>query len=149
VSLYRQPGRVRAGTIAAVAVVALAVGGAIGFAIGRSSAPEPTARAVVDRLRAGLRPVANGLALLPTEYPQAARGAGNESAAVQGALGRIRSALAATRADLAVLDPRGARLLDQRVSVLSASVRAKAPPSRVAQLADAAAGALAALPGGS
>ena len=91
-SLYRQPGRARALVLAAVAAVALLVGGAIGFAIGRSQrARAVRGQEVVDRAARRAAPGRSGLQLLPTEYPQAARGAGDEYAAVQGAMTRIRS----------------------------------------------------------
>jgi len=147
-SLYRQPARARASVLVAVAVVALLVGGGIGFALGRSSAPDPSAGEVVDQLADELRPAINGVQLLPTEYPQAARGSGNEAAAVAGAMKRIRSALDDARGDLVVLDPDGARELERRVATLAAAVEAKAPPQRVQQLAQATANALARVPGG-
>ena len=147
-SLYRQPGRVRAPVLAAAAVAALVIGGAIGFALGRSSAPDPSARDVVSRLRLELRPAVNGLQLLPTEYPQAYRGAGNERAAVRGAMARIRAAVARARPDLGVLDPAGLRNLEQGVAALQRAVDAKAPPAQVARSAQTLAGVLAAVPGG-
>lgn len=147
-SLYRQPGRTRGPLLAAVAAAALLVGGAIGYAIGHGSAKQPSARDAVAQLHKDLRPAVNGLQLLPTEYPQAARGAGNESAAVTGALDRMRAALSATHADLVALDPVGARLLDQRVTALEAAVGHKDAPARVAQLTRAASDALSQVPGG-
>ena len=147
-SLYRQPGRVSAPVIAAVAVVALLVGGGIGYAIGHAGGGDDSAADVASRLRADLRPVDNALQLLPTEYPQAARGAGNESEAVSGALQRLDAALRATRADLVALDPVGAHELQQRVAALEAAVKAKEPPAKVAVLTEAATHALAAVPGG-
>jgi len=147
-SLYRQPRAARPLLIASIAAVALLVGGAIGFALGRGSAPEPSAQDVVSQLRDDLRPLAAGLELLPTEYPQALQG-GGESAAVTGDLGRIRSALAASAADLRTLDPAGARALANRVAALEQAIAARVPPAQVKQLATAAQDALAGVPGGS
>lgn len=146
-SLYRQPRASRPLLLAAIAAVALIVGGAIGFALGRSSAPEPSAQDVVAQLRDELRPLAGGLELLPTEYPQALAG-GGESAAVTGDLGRIRAALAATAPDLRALDPAGARALADRVDALEQAIHARAPAAQVEQLAGAAQAALADVPGG-
>ena len=148
-SLYRQPSRVSGPVIAAVAVVALLIGGGIGYAIGHSGGGDSSASDVASRLRADLRPVENALQLLPTEYPQAARGAGNESEAVSGALQRLDAALRSTRADLAALDPAGTRALERRVAALEAAVKAKESPAKVAVLTQAATQALAAVPGGS
>jgi hypothetical protein len=147
-SLYRQPRAARPLVIAGIAVVALLVGGAIGFALGHGSAPEPSAQDVVGQLRDELRPLAAGLELLPTEYPQALRG-GAESAAVTGDLGRIRGALSAMRADLHTLDPDGEQALAARVAALEEAIRARAAAAQVTRLAADAQAALAAVPGGS
>jgi hypothetical protein len=148
-SLYRQPSRVSGPVIAGVALVALLIGGGIGYAIGHSDGDGGSAAVVASQLRSDLRPVGNALQLLPTEYPQAARGSGNESEAVSGALARLDAALRDTRGDLAALDPAGTRALEQRVAALEAAVRAKDAPARVARLTQAASDALAAVPGGS
>jgi hypothetical protein len=146
-SLYRQPRASRPLVIAGIAVVALLAGGAIGFALGRGSAPEPSAQDVVAQLRDELRPLAAGLELLPTEYPQALKG-GGESAAVTGDLGRIDAALSATQSDLRTLDPAGEQALSERVAALAAAIRARAAAAQVTRLAAAARAALAAVPGG-
>jgi len=146
-SLYRQPRAARPLLLAGIAVVALLVGGAIGFALGRGSAPEPSAQDLVAQLRDELRPLAAGLELLPTEYPQALAG-GGESAAVEGDLDRIRSALADATPDLRMLDPGAARTLANRVAALEQAVAARAVATRVEQLAAAAQAALADVPGG-
>jgi hypothetical protein len=147
-SLYRQPRASRPLLLAAIAVVALLAGGAIGFALGRGSAPDPSAQDVVAGLREQLRPLAGGLELLPTEYPQALAG-GDESAAVTGDLARIRTALAAASPDLRTLDPAGERTLTARVAALRQAIEARVPAARLEQLATAAQHALADVPGGS
>ena len=146
-SLYRQPRAARPLLLAGIAVIALLIGGAIGFALGRSSAPEPSAQDLVSQLRDELRPLAAGLELLPTEYPQALSG-GGESAAVTGDLGRIRAALAAAVPDLRTLDPVGARALADRVAALEQAIAARAPAAQVSRRAAAAQDALASVPGG-
>lgn len=146
-SLYRQPRAARPLVIAGIAVAALLIGGAIGFALGRSSAPEPSAQDVVAQLRDELRPLAAGLALLPTEYPQALAG-GGESAAVTGDLARVRSALDAAAADLRALDPDGERTLADRLAALEHAIDTRAPAAEVERLATAAQEALLDVPGG-
>jgi hypothetical protein len=146
-SLYRQPRGARPLLLAGIAVAALLIGGAIGFALGRGSASEPSAQDVVAQLRDELRPLAAGLELLPTEYPQALQG-GGESAAVTGDLGRIRSALSAAAPDLQTLDPAGERALAARVAALEQAIDARVPAAQVKQLAAAAQDALAGVPGG-
>ena len=147
-SLYRQPRAARPLLLAGIAVAALLIGGAIGFALGRGSAPEPSAQDVVSQLHDELRPLAGGLELLPTEYPQALAGR-DGAAAVTGDLGRIRSALAAAAPDLRALDPAGARALAERVTALEQAIAARAPAAQVQRLAAAARNALAGVPGGS
>lgn len=145
-SLYRQAGRSPRALIA-VALAGVALGAGAGYGIGRCGAPEPSAGAVIARLAERLRPVAAGLALLPTEYPQSAQGA--ESSAVRGDLERIAGGLAAARDDVRRLDPAGAAALERAVAALRAAVARKAPPAEVTALAAAARRALAAVPGGS
>ena len=51
-------------------VVALLVGGAIGFVIGKNSASEPTLAEKAADLREEIQPVLDGLALVPDHYQQ-------------------------------------------------------------------------------
>jgi hypothetical protein len=147
-SLYRQSGGPAPRRLVAAVVAALVLGLLAGFAIARATAGDPSAQDVVTRLRSELRPVANGLAILPTEYPQAARGSGNETAAVRGGLDRIRTALRRASPDLRVLDADGTAALVQAVDRVEAAVGAKAPPAEVERLAVAATAALERVPGG-
>lgn len=146
--LYRQPGRTRGSTLLLAVAIACAVGVAIGFGIGRATIGDQSVREALAPLRSQLQTVANGLELLPTEYPQALRGTGAEDAAVTGDLRRIDDALRAARPDLTALDPIGARMLERRIAALHAAIDAKAPPDRVAAMARRAADTLTQLPGG-
>jgi hypothetical protein len=148
VSLYRKPGGVGTLTLVLAAAVALVIGGAIGYAIGHSDDDRSSARDVVSSLGGELRPVADGLDLLPTEYRQAYGGTGNESAGVRGALERIRSSLAGVRGDLQALDRVGTRALDLRIAALVNAVQARRPPAKIALLVERARAALLAVPGG-
>jgi hypothetical protein len=147
-SLYREAGRRSTGRLVAIAAAVLVAGLAIGFGIGRATEPDPTAADVVAQLRSDLQPVANGLEILPTEYPQAREGAGNETAAVQGGLDRIRTALRAAAPDLRTLDPSGLQDLQTAVDRLAEAVEAKAAPAQVERLTQRATTALQAVPGG-
>jgi hypothetical protein len=147
-SLYRQPGRLRAPVLAAVALVALLVGGGIGYAIGHSSAPDPSVADAVAELRSQLRPAVSGLQLLPNEYRQALSGSGAEYVGVQGAMKRIRSSVEDAQADLAALNREQAQELARLVRELDQVVAAKGPPSRVDQLTRQANAALAQASGG-
>ena len=87
-SLYRQPGRTAPARSLIAAAVALSSGSSRGFALGRSTAPEPTLADKVADLRATLAPPREGVELCATEYPQAVRDgqvvAPTEYAAAQG-----------------------------------------------------------------
>jgi hypothetical protein len=147
-SIYNQAGR-RGNLIAiGAAVLSVVVGLAAGFALGRSSAEEPTAAAVVADLREELAPVHAGLELVPTEYAEVAKGAGGESAAVEGDLDRIRGGLDAAAPDLRVLAPDALERVEAAVEALASAVDRRAPTAEVTDRVDAARRALAALPGG-
>src|SRR3954454_1699914 len=106
-SLYRQPGRVAARTLALAALAALVAGLIAGFALGRVTAAAPTLADKVAELRTELRPADQGIELTATEYAQAVRGgqvtAPTEYGAAQADVRRVRDVLATTRADLRAL----------------------------------------------
>lgn len=148
-SLYREAGRGRARTLVTTALVALLIGAAVGFAFGRSSAPEPSAAKIGAKLRSQLQPVKSGLVLIPNEYAEAFGGAGSEGAGVEGALDRIEKQLVAAAPDLRGLDPKGVEQLSLALSRLKAAVARKAQPAEVKRLSAQLGEALAAVPGGS
>jgi hypothetical protein len=148
-SLYREAGRGSARSLIVAGLIALVVGLGIGYLIGHSSAPEPSASKVVTDLRSKLRPIAGGLTLIPGEYAQAYRREGVEAEGVQGAVDRINTQMRAVRSDLSALDPAGTKALEQRIAALEEAVKSKAPPAQVKHAAAAAAVALRNVPGGS
>lgn len=147
-SLYRRARGVRRRTAALALLIAVLAGAGAGFALGRSGRAQPTGAELVARLSGELRTIRGALVFLPTEYPQAYRGSGNESAGVREAMARIRRTLDGARADLRAIAPAGTRVLEQRIAALDGAVRAKQRPARVAELTTAARQALAAVPGG-
>ena len=130
------------------AVIALLVGLWIGYAIGHSSAPEPSATELGAKLRSELRTVKGGLALIPNEYAQAYKGEGAEAEGVSGALDRIEKQLIVAAPDLRALDPKGVEQLDIAFDKLKNAVEQKAPPAEVKQLAEQTSAVLAGVPGG-
>jgi hypothetical protein len=151
VSLYRQPGRVAARTLALLGVAALVVGLAGGFALGRGTAPEPSLADRVADLRQELQPADQGLELTATEYAQAVR-AGRvveptEYRAAQADVQRVRDTIAGARADLRALAPARAAALDRAVGVLASAVDRRAPPAEVRRLSGRARAALRAVAG--
>lgn len=146
-SLYREAGARRKTILIAIGV-ALLVGLIGGFVLGRSSVGEPKAADVIERLRADLGPVGNGLELLPREYEQAQAGSGAEGVGVKGNVDRIVASLDAALPDLKALDPAGAQELEGAVTSLAGAVGGNAPPAQVKQLAEAASSALKRVPGG-
>jgi hypothetical protein len=151
VSLYRQPGRVAARTLALVALAALAVGLAAGFAAGRASKSDPTLASQVDDLRDRLEPARQGLELVPTEYPQGVRGGRVVSApefeGAQAAVRRAQSTIAANRDDLRALSAARAEALDRAMTALATAMQQHRGPAEVKRLAEAASAALRAAAG--
>ena len=147
-SLYNEAGRRSTRRAVVAGVAALVIGLGAGFAIGRSSAGDPSATEVVAQLRDDLAPVRGGLELVPTEYEQVRGGAGTESAAVEGDLARIRSGLRAAAPDLRALDPQGLENVEVNVAALASAVDGRAPAAEVERLAEAATTALREVPGG-
>jgi F0F1-type ATP synthase membrane subunit b/b' len=145
-SLYRQPGRVTTRALALAAAAALLAGIAGGFALGRATAAKPTLADKVADLRTALRPAEQGLELTATEYAQAVRGgrvtAPTEYDAARADVGRVRDALASTRADRRALDVSGAQALESAVDAVDAAVRGRVEPAEVQRRSDAARRAL-------
>jgi hypothetical protein len=152
VSLYRQPGRVAGRTLALVAVAALVVGLAAGFAIGRASKSEPSLASQVGDLRGRLAPAREGLELVPTEYPQGVRGgrvvSAPEFGGAQSAVKRAQTTIAANRDDIRALSIARAEALDRAVAALAAAMNAHRDPAEVKRLEAAAIAALQAAAGG-
>ena len=143
-SLYRQPGRFGTRAIAGAAAVAVVVGLVLGFALGRSTAPDPSLADKVAGLRTALAPAREGVELVATEYPQAVRGgrvvAKTEYAAAKADVQRARAAVDAHAADLRAVGKAAA--LQRALADLAAAVDQRADPARVRQLGDAANAAL-------
>src|SRR5688572_18386055 len=106
-SLYRQPTGKPARTIALVALAALLVGGGAGFAIGRSTAPEPSLAELAADVRQQVRPAHSALELVTIEYPQSVENgkvvAETEYAAARAQAQTAADTIAGARADLAAL----------------------------------------------
>jgi ABC-type sulfate transport system permease component len=141
VSLYRQAGRTSWRVAVAAAVIALLVGGAAGYAIGRSSAPEPSLADQVADLKGRLAPAREAIELTTTEYPQAVRAgeivAPTEYQAAKADVARARDSIAAALADLRAVDAARARRLQETVAALGAAVDRRVATSQVDELARA------------
>jgi hypothetical protein len=145
-SLYRQAGRTSSRTLGIAAAVALVVGLAAGFGLGRATAPKPTLAEKVADVRARLAPAREGIELTATEYGQAVRDgrvvAPTEYDAARADVKRAADAVAASRADLRALDPARAAALERAMSALSGAVSHRTDPATVRRLSDAAGAAL-------
>lgn len=145
-SLYREAGRTSWRALVAAAVIALLVGGAAGYAIGRSSAPDPSLADQVADLKGRLAPAREAIELTTTEYPQAVRDgkivAPTEYQAAKADVARARVSIAAALADLRAVDAARAQRLQETVAALGTAVDRRVATSEVDELARAVSNAL-------
>jgi len=146
VSLYREAGRTSWRALVAAAVIALLVGAAAGYAIGRSSAPDPSLADQVADLKGRLAPAREAIELTTTEYPQAVRDgkivAPTEYQAAKADIARARDSIAAALADLRAVDAARAQRLQETVAALGTAVDRRVATSEVDELARAVSNAL-------
>jgi hypothetical protein len=142
-SLYRQTGASRWRAVAAAVGVALVAGGVIGYAIGRSSAPEPTMAEKVGELQDDVQPVLDGLSLVPDHYKQgiAAGGGVQLDGAVQQAA-FARETYVALEADIRALSDHRYEAAVVELDALVEAMRGRAAVPQVRQRAQAAQGAV-------
>ncbi|HEX2387864.1 MAG TPA: hypothetical protein VHI96_02040 [Solirubrobacterales bacterium] len=135
-SLYRQSGGSGWRVALIAAAVALLIGGGIGYAIGRGTAPEPSLADQVADLQARLQPTLDGLALVPDHYAQGVKAGGEVQyeGAVQQATA-ARDGFAAEADDLQALDPAAYADAEQALGELHDAIEAREPPSQVSRLA--------------
>ena len=138
-SLYREAGRTSWRALLAVGVVTLLVGGAAGYAIGRSSAPEPSLADQVADLKGRLEPAREAIELTTTEYPQAVRDGKvvepTEYQAAKADVARARDSIAAALADLRAVDAARAQRLQETIAALGTAVDQRVATSQVDELA--------------
>jgi hypothetical protein len=142
-SLYREPGRRGRGTIVA-AVLAGIVVLAIGFGIGRATAPEPSLESQLASLRADAAPAADALELVSLHY-----GAANETTkkAAQEQLDRAEQLFSGVENRLAAVDPAGTRAARAAIANLAAMIASGAPAAAVERAANEAEAAVRAIAG--
>ena len=135
-SLYRQSRDSGWRVVAIAAVVALVVGGGVGYAIGRSTAPEPSLAEQVADLQVRLQPTLDGLALVPDHYAQGVKAGGEvqyQGAAQQATA--ARDGFAAESGDLEALDPAAYEDATKALGDLLDAIEAREPPVQVKLLA--------------
>ncbi len=130
-SLYREPGR-RSRTTWIVALLAGAVLLAIGFGIGRASAPEPSLETQIADVRTDAARAADALELVSIHY-----GGTNATTreAAQQQLNRAEALFADLEPRATLVDPVGTREARAALVSLGALVSAGAAPERVEQAA--------------
>lgn len=141
-SLYRETSARPTRAIAAIVVASGALL-AIGFAVGRATAPEPSLESQVADVREQARPVGDALELVAIHY-----GAANDTTreAARAQLDRAVTSFEAVEAELALLDPAGTAAARSSIEHLSSLVSSGAPTAEVergAADAEAAVGAAA------
>ena len=135
-SLYRQSGGSSWRVVAIAAVVALLVGAGVGYAIGRSTAPEPSLAEQVADLQGRLQPTLDGLTLVPDHYAQGIKAGGEVQydGAVQQATA-ARDGFTAESADLQALDPAAYDDATKALGDLLDAIEAREPPAEIKRLA--------------
>ena len=136
-SLYRQSGGSGWRVALIAAVVALLIGGGIGYAIGRGTAPEPSLADQVADLQARLQPTLDGLALVPDHYAQGVKAGGEVQyeGAVQQATA-ARDGFSAESGDLQALDPAAYEDATKALGDLVDAIEAREPPAHVNRLVE-------------
>jgi hypothetical protein len=139
-SLYRQQGGRSWRWIGAATLLALLVGSGVGFALGRSSAPEPSLSEIVAEVRAEVQPAIDGISLVPDHYAQSVRGGEVlEPTQYEGARQQVmaaQDALAAAAADLNILSTERLSVAEARLRELARAVERRKAAGRVAEIAD-------------
>lgn len=137
-SLYREPRGRRIWPLALTAIIAAAIGLAIGLLVSADE-EEPSLAAAIENLRAELAPALSALELVTIEYPQAVqRGevvAETELEAARSQAERAHSTVLANEPDLAALDPASAQRVRDELDELLAEIDAEADPMTVERLA--------------
>ena len=105
---------------------------AIGFVVGRATAPEPTLETQIAGLREQARPVAGALELVAIHYG-ASNATTREAAGVQ--LDRAVASFEDIEDELALIDPAGATAARTAIADLSALVSTGAPAAQVEKAA--------------
>ena len=140
-SLYRETSARSKKAVAGVVLVGLILV-AIGFAVGRATAPEPSLESQIAGVRVQARPVADALELVAIHY-----GASAEAAGAQ--LDRAVVSFEDVEAKLAVIDPAGTTAARTAIEQLSSLVSSSASAPEVERAAAAAEDAVRAAAGDS
>jgi hypothetical protein len=130
-SLYREASGRNAWTIAAIALAGVVLL-AIGFAVGRATAPEPTLGSQLADLRQEAREAADGFELVAIHY-----GATNETTrdAASTQLARAKESFEGVAGELELVDAAGTEDARAAIENLSSLVAAGAPAAEVEQAA--------------
>ena len=130
-SLYREAGSRRRTTAIAAALGAVVLL-AIGYGIGRATAPEPSLQSQLEDLRKDAGAAADAIELVPIHY-ESANETTREAAHEQ--LERAVDDFRAVETRLALVDPDGTREARAAIERLEKLVEDGAAPARVAQAA--------------
>jgi hypothetical protein len=137
-SLYRSPGGRSVGALVAVGVVALLVGGAVGYLIGHSGQSSPTLTAGLAQVQKTVRPAVDGIELVGVEYPIGVKdGKVVVPEQLQGAkdqLAKVREAFTSAQPQLTVLDQAATAKAAADLDQLQAKLEALAPTADVTAL---------------
>jgi hypothetical protein len=142
-AIYRRASR---RPLAIAAIIAATAGLAIGFALGRSTAPDLASQ--VHAARAEVSPIVTALEVVRDEYPKLlAASAGSDPGGAEAALVRATTALASRAVVLRTLEPVATAALEAAMARLSQLIAERAPESQVRAALDEAQAAAARLAG--
>jgi hypothetical protein len=133
-SLYRE---VRGGArrLLILAAIAVLIGLAGGFVLGRATEGEPSLAGKVADFRDDAQKVASALEVLAVEYPQAVRGsrvvAQTEYTAAKADVERAHTAFEEIQGDLQAIFPQRVALAESQLHELEKLVKQTAPPEQV------------------
>jgi hypothetical protein len=137
-SLYRSPARRSVGAMVAIGVLALAVGGVVGYLIGTNGQSSPTLADGLANVQTTVRPAVDGIELIAVEYPIGVKdgkvAVPAQFAGAKDQLAKVRDAFGKAQPDLTLLDAAATAKAASDLDQLQTKLEALAPTADVTAL---------------